>query len=76
MFFRKSRQNRVILFAQIYNIFNSKFILFYFWESISLYSFGCPGTHYVDQTSLNLTDICLSLTPKSRDKGMYYHGGQ
>jgi hypothetical protein len=30
------------------------FIFFYFWDRVSLYSSGCPGTHFVDQAGLEL----------------------
>ena len=32
--------------------------------SISLYSSACPGSHFVDQANLELTEICLRLPPK------------
>jgi hypothetical protein len=33
------------------------FVFLYFWDSISLYSPGCPGTHSVDQTGLELCAV-------------------
>jgi hypothetical protein len=31
-----------------------RFCLFVFWDRVSLYSPGCPGTHFVDQAGLEL----------------------
>jgi hypothetical protein len=30
------------------------FLFLFFWDRVSLYSSGCPGTHFVDQTGLEL----------------------
>ena len=39
-----------------------------FWDRVSLCkSPGCPGTHYVDQDGLKLTEICLPLPPECWD---------
>ena len=35
-----------------------------FQDRISQCSLGCPGTHFVDQADLKLTEICLPLPPK------------
>jgi hypothetical protein len=42
--------------------------LFVFWDRVSLCSPGCSGTHSVDQTALELTEICLSLPPSCWDQ--------
>jgi hypothetical protein len=34
-------------------------VLFVFWDKVSLCRLGCPGTCYVDQASLQLTEIHL-----------------
>jgi hypothetical protein len=39
------------------------FCLFVFRDRVSLYSPGCPRTHFVDQNS----EICLPLPPKCWD---------
>jgi hypothetical protein len=44
---------------------------FVFWflvfqDKVSLYSPGCPGTHFVDQVASN-SEICLPLPPKCWD---------
>jgi hypothetical protein len=37
-------------------------ILFWFgfWDRVSLYSPGCPGTHFVDQAGLKLRNLPIS----------------
>jgi hypothetical protein len=30
------------------------FLFLFFWDRVSLYSPGCPGTHFVDQAGLEL----------------------
>ena len=45
---------------------------FCFWDSVSLYSPGCPGIHYVDQAGLKIR-IHLPLPPKCRIKGVCHH---
>jgi hypothetical protein len=35
-------------------------IKFFFWDSVSLCSTGCPGTHSVDQTVLELRNVPAS----------------
>jgi hypothetical protein len=40
-------------------------LFFCFFETVSLCSPGCPGTHSVDQTGL---EICLPLPPKCWDE--------
>ena len=40
---------------------------FIFWVRVSLCSSGCPGTHYVNQAGLKLTEICLPLPVKCWD---------
>jgi hypothetical protein len=32
--------------------------------TVALYSLGCPGTHYVGQAGLELTELHLHLPPK------------
>jgi hypothetical protein len=40
-------------------------LLFCFFETgVSLYSPVCPETYSVDQTDLELTEICLPLSPE------------
>jgi hypothetical protein len=34
--------------------------LFVFWDRVSLYSPGCPGTHFVDQAVLELRNLPAS----------------
>jgi hypothetical protein len=36
------------------------FILFYFRDRVSVYSPGCPGTHFVDQAGLDLRNLPAS----------------
>ncbi|GAB1296262.1 Phosphoinositide 3-kinase regulatory subunit 6 [Apodemus speciosus] len=38
---------------------------------VSLHSSGCPGTCYVDQADLELTEICLPLPPNAGTKGIF-----
>lgn len=38
-----------------------------FENRVSLCSSDCSGIHYVDQTSLELTEICLPFSPKCWD---------
>jgi hypothetical protein len=42
--------------------------LFLFWDGVSLHGPGYPGTHYVDQADLKLTEICLLLPPECWDQ--------
>ena len=44
-----------------HGIFFCLFILFCFFEVVSLCSLGCPGTHSVDQAGLKLKAVCLPL---------------
>jgi hypothetical protein len=37
----------------------STFLLLLFFEMVSLYSPGCPGSHSVDQTGLKLRSTCF-----------------
>lgn len=40
--------------------------IIYFWDRISsLCSLVCPGTHHIDQGSLQFTDTCMPLHPES-----------
>jgi hypothetical protein len=45
------------------------FFFFFFWDRVSLYSSGCPGTHFVDQAGLKLRNppasACLVLGLKA-----------
>jgi hypothetical protein len=43
------------------------FVGLVFWGRVSLYSPGCPGTHFVDQADLELTEIHLPLPPECWD---------
>jgi hypothetical protein len=36
------------------------FVCLYFWDRVSLYSPGCPGTHFVDQAGLKLRNLSAS----------------
>jgi hypothetical protein len=38
-----------------------------FQDRVSQHSSGCPGTQYVDQDGLELTEIHLPLPPECRD---------
>ena len=38
----------------VVGFFVSLFICLFFWDRVSLYSPGCPGTHFVDQAGLEL----------------------
>ena len=43
-------------------------VLFCFvWDTVSLGSYGRPGTHYIDQADLKLTELCLVLPTKCWD---------
>jgi hypothetical protein len=44
------------------------FVLSCFFETGSLCSSGCPGTHYIDQVDFEFTEIHLPLPPKSWDQ--------
>jgi hypothetical protein len=44
----------------------------FFWDRVSLYSPGCPGTHFVDQAGIKLRSACLCL-PSAGIKGVRYH---
>lgn len=41
-------------------------LLLLFETTVSLCSSGCPGTHYIDQVNLKLTEICLFLSSAIR----------
>jgi hypothetical protein len=43
------------------------------WDRVSLCSPGCPRTHSLDQTSLELTEICLPLPPSAAIKVLSHH---
>jgi hypothetical protein len=36
------------------------YVFFVFWDRVSLYSPGCPGTHFVDQAGLELRNLPAS----------------
>lgn len=38
-----------------------------FWKCVSMFSSGCPGAHYVDQTDLQFTEIKLPFPPENWD---------
>jgi hypothetical protein len=44
-----------------------------FRDRVSLRSPGCPGTHSVDQASLQLIEILLALPPECCIKGVHHH---
>jgi hypothetical protein len=49
------------------------FVCFVFRDRVSLYSSGCPGTHFVDQAGLELKkSTCLCL-PSAAIKGVCHH---
>lgn len=50
-----------------HNLFCLSFTFFFFKESISLCSPNWPGNCDVDQTSLKLTEVCLTLPPECWD---------
>jgi hypothetical protein len=39
---------------------NNEFMKFMSWDRVSLYSPGCPGTHFVDQAGLELRNLPAS----------------
>jgi hypothetical protein len=50
------------------------FLLFVFWDRVSLCSSGCPGTHCGDQAGLKLKEIHLPLPSQCCGiKGVYHH---
>ena len=48
--------------------------LFVFGDRVSLYISGCPGTHYVDQAGLELTENHLFLPPECWIKSVCHKG--
>ena len=52
---------------------SSHSVCFVFFETVSLYSSACPGTHSIDQIGLKLTEICVHLPPERWDKRMRHH---
>jgi hypothetical protein len=55
-------------FERFIIIINYYFVCFVFWDGTSLcHSPGCPGTHFVDQAGLKLTETRFSLPPKCWD---------
>lgn len=51
-------------------------IRFVFWDRASLRSPGCPGTHCVNQASLELPEIHCLCPPSAGITGMYHHTPQ
>lgn len=49
------------VYISTYLSFINRSIIYLSIETRSLYSFGQPGTSYIDQTSLELIEICLFL---------------
>jgi hypothetical protein len=49
------------------------FGLVVFQNRVSLWSPGYPGTQFVDQAGLELTEIHLPLLPKCWIKGVHHH---
>jgi hypothetical protein len=43
-----------------HNLVELKFFVFVFGDRVSLYSPGCPGTHFVDQAGLELRNLPAS----------------
>jgi hypothetical protein len=50
---------------------------FFFWlvfrDRVSLFSPGCPGTHFVDQAGLELRNPPASEFPSAGTKGVHHH---
>ena len=40
--------------------FVGRFLFLFSQDRVSLYSFGCPGTHFVDQAVLELRELLVS----------------
>jgi hypothetical protein len=60
------------MYVHEYLIFLGVVVFCLFWflvfqDRVSLYSPGCPGTHFVDQSGLN-SEICLPLPPECWDQ--------
>lgn len=49
--------------VQMYTHIYIQILLLLFWDSVSLYSPGWSGIHFVDQASLKLTEINLTMLP-------------
>jgi hypothetical protein len=49
------------------------FLFFVFRDRVSLYSPGCPGTHFVDQAGLELRNIACLCLPSAGIKGVCHH---
>jgi hypothetical protein len=47
--------NFIFIYILIYT-----FLFFVFWDRVSLYSPGCPGTHFVDQAGLEVRNLPAS----------------
>ena len=71
MLFRSGR-NQTVSFKELVTILDyqqltrsltlgEKILVFVFQDRVSLYSPGCPRTHFVDQAGLALTEISLPL---------------
>lgn len=52
---------------------DTDFFFFFFFDSLSLFSSGCPGVRCIDQVGLKLTKTTLPLAPLSRTKGVPLH---
>ena len=48
------------VFVLYYLCHNDTFFLMFFRDRVSLYSSGCPGTHFVDQAGLELRNLPVS----------------
>ena len=48
-------------------------LFFVFQDRVSLYSPGCPGTHFVDHAGLELRHPPASASPSGRIKGVHHH---
>jgi hypothetical protein len=48
-------------------------LVLFFWGKVSLYSSGCPGTHFVDQAGLELRNPPTFASPSAGIKGVHHH---
>jgi hypothetical protein len=67
---RPSQRSSALLIPSLLFFFFFCFVLF-FRDRVSLYSLGCPGTHSVDNTGLELRNLPASTS--SRIKGVHHH---
>jgi hypothetical protein len=67
-----SRGIIVLIYSNSKSDFINNLFFLVFRDRVSLYSPGCPGTHFVDQAGLELKSVCLCL-PSAGIKGMRHH---